>query len=264
MALCSSALAGAPHDPLFLATQGDTLFRFGLSGTVQSFTLPDTVIAMARNPQTGTIYAMSEHPTAGPFGGELYRLDDPFGAAPTLTLLDDTLTRLYPSITFINGEMYGFENVDDTLRTIDLGTFDETVVGATGFTGITAVGASGFDADNGVLYAMGGLSSPEELYTIDWTLSNGTDPSATLVGAYTPETLSHGGEFYNGELWMMTNNADTGFFEIGRFDTGAGSWSSDRAIAPAIQANTALVIVPAPGGALAMALAGVFAARRRR
>ncbi len=257
------ALAGVPNDPLFLATQGDTLYRFGLAGAVQSFTLNDTVIAMAEAPN-GVIYAVSEKPGAGAQGAELYRLDNAFGAAPTLTLLDDDLTRLYPSITFIGNELYGFNNLEDTLVEIDLGTFNETPVGATGATGLQAVGGSGYDAGGDVLYAMEGLSAPENLFTVDYSLTGGPDPTATLVGPLGHASLSLGGEFHDGDLWLATNNADTGFFELGRVNTATGFFTADRTIAGALQINTSLIAVPTPGSLGALSIAGLCAMRRRR
>lgn len=258
------ALAGtAAAQTRFLATQQNTLFRFGTTGTIDTFTMPDDMVGMAQDPTTGIIYVTS--PPTNPGGqGELYRLDNAFGVAPSLTLLSNTMATQYPSISFVGNKLYGFRNTDDVLVEIDLGTFNQTIVGATGATGLDRVGGSGYDAVNDTLYAIQTLTAPNALYTVDYSLSNGPDPSSTFVGNLGVINDSCGADFYNGQLWIAIQNGTSGRFELGTVNTGTGAYSFVRDLGvPALSEETSLLAVPTPG-ALGLLGLGMLAATRRR
>lgn len=260
MSIGSSAMANT----VFLASQGTTLYRFTESGTVKSFTMSDTIIGMAVD-ANGVVYATS-NVVGTPPGSELYRLDNPGSANPTLTLLNGNLSRLYTSITFINGKLYGVQNFDNFLTEIDLGTFAETPVGATGSMGTPDVrfGGLGFDAAGGKLYGVESQSAKDGVYDIDWSLSNGPDPTATLIGAQGFNNESAGAEWVNGKLYAVINNVDTGDFEFGTINTGSGAFTASKVLGTSDFANTGLTAIPAPGVSGILALGGLAMLRRRR
>lgn len=250
--------------PVFLSTQNDVLFRYGLSGPIETLQLTDRVIGMARDPMTGVIIAMSPPDVLGG-QGKIYRLDNPLSANPTLTLLNNTLVTQYPTATFIGGELYAFRNTDQTLIHIDLTTFAETPVGASGFTGLDRVGGSGYDPVTNTLFAVTGQANvPNALYTVDFGLINGPNPTGSLVGHLGIINESNGAEWHNGRLWAAMQNTNTGDYELGVINVATGAYSARRVLGMSSMDPTGLVVIPAPGAAALLTLAGLAALRRRR
>ncbi len=260
LAIGSTAVA---NSPVFLSSQGTTLYRFTTNSVPKTFSVSDDIIGMAAD-ANGVIYVTSSKPGSPP-GSELYRLDNPLSNNPTLTLLHGNLSRLYTSITFINGKLYGVQNLDNFLVEIDLGTFVETPVGATGFMNTNArFGGIGFDSSAGRLFAVESQSTNDSLWEIDWSLSNGPNPDASIIGAQGFNNESSGAEWYNGTLYGVINNVDTGDYEFGWYDTSTGAFTATKVLGTSAFINTGLTAIPTPGSLALLALGGLSLLRRRR
>lgn len=255
-ALAVAALAGsAIAQPTFLVSNGSTLYRTTLGGTTQTFNLGDDIVGMAVA-SDGTIYATSAsaNATSGLF--ELYTLDDAEGT-PTLTLVSDQLASVYTALTFIGGDLYSSLEGGQFLVNIDLNTFAETSVGATG---VFNVGGAAYDQNSDTLYWSSGID--DALYSIDY----GTAAS-TLVGSLGIDVAQQGMDFYefDGVLYHAVDNETTGRFELGTTSTTTGAYSFLQTIVNAnLTGTTSLAVIPTPASAALLGLGGLLATRRRR
>lgn len=259
-----SIAAGSASAQTYFATQGTTLFRGTVGGGApQQFALADTVVSLGMDPSTGDVYAFSQDANLPP-GSTLHRLNNPFSANPTLSAPLASYNRLYVTFSFVGNKMYAFQNFDNHLVEVDLTNLGQvTPVGATGFTGLPRVGGSGYDAVNDVMYAIEGIGG-DGVFTVDYSLSNGPDPSATQFGNLGLVNESSAGDFFNGVLYAAVENTTSGNFEFGTVSTITGAFTPLHILSNSLMANTGLMVVPAPGAAVVLSVAGLAAARRRR
>ncbi|MFG0307378.1 MAG: hypothetical protein ACF8Q5_14325 [Phycisphaerales bacterium JB040] len=259
-ALFASTLAltaglAAAQQPTFLVTNGSTLYRTTVGGPVETFNLGDDIVGMAVAAD-GTIYATSStaNATSGLF--ELYTIDDAEGT-PTLSLVTDQLASVYTALSIIDGSLYSSFEGGQFLVNVDLNTFAETTVGATG---VFNVGGAAYDQGSDTLYWSSGID--DALYTIDYTTA-----AATLVGSLGIDVAQQGMDFYefNGVLYHAVDNETTGRFELGTTDTTTGAYTFLKTIVDAnLQGSTSLAVIPTPASAAVLGLGGLLATRRRR
>ncbi len=267
VAVGAALLAGvAQGGPIFLITDDAVLYRTdGL--TVESFLLSDEITAMATGPD-GTIWATSQTDDDQDGNYELYRLMDPMGSNPTLQLWGDFLEGLTPTITFIGDTMYGHQKrpgqpLDEgQLVSIDTTRSAQNTVGATGLVGIPTCG-SGYDPATDTLYAVAGRPDAD-LYTVDYGLGGGGDPSATLVGSLGQQMRKHSGEFFDGTLYAGLEYY-TGELAIGSIDTATAQYTQMMIVTPHHTGGSiGLAVVPEPTSLALLGLGGLAVLRRRR
>lgn len=174
------ALAGSASAQTFFAANNDRLVRTDLN-TYDTFTLSADIHSLDWDTH-GNLWATSRAPNQDGFWN-LYRVEDPFGT-PSLQLVNSMLPGAVPAISWIGDTLYGLQTISETrqnLVTIDVGSGNTSIIGATGNTGITG-GGMDYDSSTGTMYAIrhfvGGLQ------TLDFTLSGGPDPSAAPVGNF--------------------------------------------------------------------------------
>lgn len=105
--------ASASVSPTFFAFQENTLHRVNADSSVDQFTLSATMVSSAFNPQ-GRLIGMDGRTGSPPFSS--YELMNPFGAAPSLGLVSNTL---------INRDT-------DSLYTVDYVNITSSLVGSLG------------------------------------------------------------------------------------------------------------------------------------
>jgi MYXO-CTERM domain-containing protein len=263
IALALAATAGtAMAQPTFLATQGSTLLRYtDGSGTVDSFTLSDPIIGLTVNP-SGQIIGSSpgNQPTPG-----FYSLDNPFGTPSVSFLGASGDARGYTSLTYAQGELYGFFDGGQQLFNIDDNTYTGTQVGFIGVNNVT-FGGSAYDEATDTFFAMGYNLNTFEVFVYE-VENYSTSPSGTLIG--NTGILGDGMslEFFDGVLYAAIQNRTTGAFELGTIDTATGAFSLEQVLASSFSPSgdpTSLVVIPAPGTFAMLGLGGLIATRRRR
>ena len=258
---CGAAFGG----PTFFATQGRTLFRTD-GVTSASFTLSDDITGMATAPD-GTIWASSRSDDDHDGFYELYKLTDPMGPAPTLTLWDDFLAELTPTLWVIDGTLYGYQHVDGQslangqMVKIDYISRSQARVGNTGAIGVPSAGAA-YDPVHDVLYAIAGRPDAA-LYTVDYHLNGGPDPSATEVGPLGVEMRNHGAEFFDGKLYAAVQDP-TGPLKLGWVDTGTGQFNFMFNLAGPSSRAVGLAVLPEPAALTLLGLGLAWVGRRRR
>ncbi|MEM7755492.1 MAG: hypothetical protein AAF297_07625 [Planctomycetota bacterium] len=257
-ALAIAAVAGvASAQPTFFAFQDDTLFRGGVNGGgVQSFTLSETIIA-AEFDGSGDLFAHSS--PFSPNGSQGYRVDNAFGAAPSLSLSGSGLQNPGPSsIAFIGNQAFGFNTQGDFVE-YDPNTLAEINVIAAQQLGVGGNGL-GYDAVNDVLYMVD--RNNDALFTVDYTTGD-----ITTVGDLGVDIQNAGATFFDGQLWAAFQNNSTGNLEVGTIDVNSGALSSAFTLAgfpTGTPATVAFAVIPAPGSIAVLGLAGLAASRRRR
>ncbi len=259
------ALASTTHAQVsYLVTEGTTLYRTNGVGAVQSFSLSDEIVGLTRTPD-GQILATSStlSPTTNMY--EIYRLDGAFSATPSLTLLSDQLPFTYTTMSFIGDTLYADRGGTRFLVTLDPDAgYAETPVGINGDMGINPVGGSGYDAATDTLYVVSGGDN-NAIYTVDYALQNGTNPTATLVGGVGFDLFHSGMEFYDGTLYAALNNVDAGDLSVGTINTATGAFSPQQVILQGnISGPVSMLVVPAPSAAAILGVGALAAARRRR
>jgi hypothetical protein len=263
---------GAQGAPVIFASQENTLFR--INGiTVDVFTLSDDITALDFD-DSGNLWAMGlDH---GNLNGsfEVYRINDPFGT-PSLALVSDGLSRQTTSIEWSGSTLYGTQGVGpdpgETLSTIDPNTGALTPVGATGATGPAASGYPGITIESGTMWGVY-PGNPGKLSTIDWTLSGGPDPTATMVATFATgfNTVTAGLDHdpATGDLWAMLKYNVAGTEHIGVFTvdkvTGNIAEQYDLSGLTAERGASGLAIVPEPATLALLALGAMSIACRRR
>lgn len=241
--------------PTFLITNGSTLYRTSIGGSVETFGLGDDIVGMTVAAD-GTIYATSNTVSTTTGLYELYTLDDAEGT-PTLSLVSDQLAEVYTALSFIGGDLYSSRGGGQFLVNIDLGTFAETTVGGTG---VFNVGGAAYDQDTDTLYWSSGID--DALYTVDYATA-----ASSLVGSLGIDVSQQGMDFYefNGVLYHAVDNETSGRFELGTTSTTTGAYSYLQTVVNAnLEGSTSLAIIPSPATAGLLGLGGLLAARRRR
>ncbi len=256
--LTSTASAGGVG-PLFLATNGNTLYRGNIGGIVETFPITDVITGLSLAPD-GRIFASSSTVVEGGSTLEIYELLNVFSEAPTIVTLSDQLPFSFSAIDFVGETLYGFRSTDNALYTIDTNTFQATLVGDT-LLGTGSAGGAGYDPFNDTLYL--GVNSNDSLYTVDYNPAPGADPVATLVGSFGIDAMLDGFDFNNGSLYAAIQDS-TGLFTLGSMDTQTGAYSSIMTLdAQPAGGAVGLVIIPSPP-AVSLGLLALLGVNRRR
>ena len=258
LAVFGSAAGIASANPTFLATFGDTLFRYDAgSDTLESFTLSDRIIsATARS--DGSFLMFSRGLANEPF--QAYELSGALGATPQLVELATGLADVPSGVTEVGGQLFGVR--DGSLYTYDSGTFAETLVGSLGLAGDAAsTGSLAYDAGSGTLYM---VARDDNLYEVN----QGTG-AASLVGGTGADLFNSGLEFLGADLFGAIFDDVGATLSLGGIDTSGGAFTSLTSIDVSGLLGTgplppvSLLVVPAPG-TLALAGLGVLGFARRR
>ncbi len=273
-ALVVTMLAAAPAAsafPIIFATSNDVLFRIDSDTlAVDTFTLSDDITAMSFD-DNGVLWATSPRDMDADTFYDVYRISDPFGT-PSLLPISDGLVLKTPSIDWVGSTLYGLQTYDtgggvlsSKLVTIDPNTGNETVVGATGATGRVS-GSIGVDVGSGVMYSIDHVDN--NLYTLDWQLLGGPDPSSTLIGNTGYNPANTGLDYYDDTLYAMSMNNVSGNFDIGVFtvDTTTGAYTLlvDLSGETATRGSQSIAVIPEPATLCLLALGGIAVAMRRR
>jgi hypothetical protein len=255
------------------ACQENVLFRIQ-GAQIDMFTLSDDLTGLDFD-ENGVLWALGvDHANTNGFN-ELYTIDDPLGT-PSLSLVSDGLSYPTTSIEWVGNTLYGIQDNypsgNNHLVTINPLTGVETPVGNTGDTGITPTHVGGITLENGTMWALWS-EDPGALYTLDWTLTGGPEPTGTLVTGTDASTwivtsgLDHDPE--TGELWGMLKTAGTDisdlYIGIYRIDkvTGDLTLEYDLSSLTAVRGATGFAFVPEPGTLALLAVGGLVVLRRR-
>lgn len=248
MVLLAAASVGASGQTFFV-NKGTTLYRVSDGGTDQ-FTLSDELHSLTIDNNGRFIGGTSV--VDGDF--EVYELSDPFGT-PSLVEIGTTTGRV-PTLTNVNGTLYGVQGVTDLFRFDN--ALNEEFLGNLGIA--NGVGGSGYDPATDSYYLLN--HNENRLYTVDYA-------NAQVVGSidvdFDFEFL--GAEWFGGQLWAAFTDLAAGELILGTVDPGTGGFTLDRVVAGGFGPNSGtvgLAIVPAPTTLAVLGLAGVVAARRRR
>jgi len=265
LTVIAGVVSASPVSPVFLGTQGTTLYRV-TGSDIETFTLDDDITALSTAPD-GTVWGTSLSDDDGDGLRELYTLENPLGDNPTLSLAGDFLEENTPSISFIGDVMYAFQKNPETppdtgvLAIIDPDSQSQALVGDTGSTGI-APGGSAYDPVNDILYAMI-KHGDGELLSVDYDLEAGTDPTATSLGALNLDFGNNGGEYFDGALYMLAQYVVDGPLALGVIDPDTAAYTELLVIGPPAKAPVGLAIVPEPTPLIILSVIGLAAFRRR-
>ncbi|MCO6437638.1 MAG: PEP-CTERM sorting domain-containing protein [Phycisphaerae bacterium] len=273
LSLCVFASASAAQvNPIVFAVEDDVLFRIN-GANVGRYFLSDKLTALDFDDH-GVLWGVGVDDDNNNLY-ELYRIDDPFGT-PTLNLVSENIDRRTESIIWVGSTLYGIQgsNVDapQTLVTLDPNTGAATPVGVTGNTGINPEQVGGIAIKDGIMYALNNRL-PGELYSIDWTLSSGTDPTATFLTATSPATLfvvtdGLDNDPNGGPLWAMIRRGNIIGSDIGvyRLDetTGQLTLVYDLSDLTDVRGASGLAVIPEPATLLLLLAGAAPLVLRRR
>ncbi len=240
----------------FFAMRGDQMFRYQ-AGSVSQFTMNGTVHSLSSTSQ-GVIGVSNAQNNPGdpPFNFDAYRLDNGFSGTPTLTTIGESEVHRFPTLTEVNGTMYGIH--DEQIFTVD-NSFNNTFVA--NIDPGEATGGSAYDAASDTFYITGPVNNA--LYTLD--LSDGsTSMIGTGVGF---DFRNQGGEWWDGEYWAALEDLTNDRFVLGTIDTTTGLFNLEVVLLDTLAGDggtVGLAIVPAPSTVALIGLGGLVATRRRR
>lgn len=251
--------ATAVAQPTFIAFGNNTMYRFGLNGNIETFTLADKMMSLAVAPD-GRILGHSAERNTGQMW-ESYELLGAESNAPSLSMLSDQVEGPRATLSFADGLAYSAREgqTGAELITVDSNTLiDDTVIGDLNIQ--DGVNGTGYDATNDVLYGINRVN--DALVTINRNTGN-----ATIVGGLGVDFFNGGAEFYNGTLYAFIQDLDSERLVIGSIDTDTGAFTALRTIDTYDANDTtfmSLVVVPAPASLGLLAMGGLVAIRRRR
>lgn len=248
----------------FLATDGAQLFRADSGGTVgpavmlehevQSLTFVPGGFSLP-GASGGDILACARSAVAGEWA--VYRVNDAFGAAPSLTQIGATSFGV-GSMVFAGGELYAVNDSQGPMRVSRLDATNFSVV-QTWNTGISANGGGGIAWDSiGQRFL---LTNATANTLVSWTPGG----SAVTIGSIGFGFANNGLEFLNGTLYGALRPDSAGStLRMGSFDLTTGAFTT-LATATGIEGNgTGFVAIPAPGATLLIGVAALVRSRRRR
>ncbi len=274
LGLCAFHPPTTSAAPVIFASQDNVLFR--IEGSfVRRFFLSDNIAGLDFA-DDGTLWAVGTDDADRDGLNELYTIDDPFGT-PTLSLVFDGLNRRTTSLVWEGDTLYGIQgsNLDSpqSLVTIDPATGAATPVGATGNTGINPEQVGGITIKEGQMWALQNRL-PGELFTIDWTLADGDDPTATLQRTTLPATtflLTNGLDVdpATGQLWAMIRtsgglSSDIGVYTLDE-STGQLDLVYDLSALTSVRGASGIAVIPEPATiGLLLIATGLIASRAAR
>jgi len=248
----------------FLVSDGDKLFRADSTGSVLApITLSHPIQSLTVVPggfslpgtSGGDVIAARHSPVSGQWG--VYRVDDPFGAAPTLTQIGATSFGV-GSMVFAGADIYAVNDSLSPIRVSRLNPLDFSVI-QTWNTGISASGGGGIAWDPvGSRFLLTNYTANT---LVSWTPSAG----ATTIGPIGFGFSNNGIELHNGTLYgaLRPDSAGT-TLRLGSFNLTTGAFTT-LATATGIAGNgTGFVAIPEPQTAVMLALGAACIARRRR
>ncbi len=211
----------ASSDPTFLITNGSTLYRV-TNNAVETFQLDQSITAMVTAPD-GTVWAGQTRDTDSDGNAELYILDDPLGT-PTLLPQGDFLNPRAVSLAFAGNQLYGLHST--RLYSIDI---DQQITTPVGFNGVTGTngGSLLYDPSTDTLY--NAVNTASILYTVDYALINGINPTATAITPISVPNGYGGTEVFDGQFYFagVTSNQ----MRLGTIDPQTGEYTQTRVVA---------------------------------
>lgn len=258
--VASEAAAGPVR---FLATDGTKLYRtdsdgnieptLSLSAAVQSLTFVPGGFALP-GASGGDVIACAHSATGGRYA--LYRVDDPFGVAPTLTQIGSTAIGV-GSLVFANGGIYAVEDSQNPVRVYRL---DPTTLNSVEnwSTGISAGGGGGMAYDpEGDRFLLTDLQANR---LMSWTVGS----AATAIGPVGFGFSNNGMEFLDGTLYgALRPDSPGNELRMGSYDLTTGAFTTLATVTGVSGGGTGFVAIPAPAACTLLG-AGLLAFRRRR
>lgn len=246
------------------ATQRNELLRIDGSGT-SSFLLDYSITALSFD-SSGRLWGTSIVDGDGDGSYSLIEIVDPFGT-PVAVEVADALSARTTSIEWVGGTLYGFQNAGGgRVVTIDAGTGVDTVVGATGQTGLAGGGGM---AVGPTMFALDHLA--ETVNDVDYTLGGGPDPSATLIGPAGLDIVKAGLDYFEGDSTLyalFSSRTGPGTSSVGLYTidqtTGAATLHTDLSDAFREYGPSGLAIIPEPATLAMLAAGALVLARKRR
>lgn len=199
----------------------------------------------------------------------MYRVADPFGT-PSLELVVPTLERRTSSIVWEGDTLYGIQgaNLDppQTLVTIDPGDGYVSPVGTSGATGIDPEQVGGLTIKNGVMWALQNLHAGE-LFTIDYKLTGGPEPTATFVRTTSPDTIAFLScglaiDPADAQLWAMIRSdrllgSDIGVYQLDE-TTGQLTLMFDLSELTDVRGASGIAVIPEPASLALLLVASLL------
>lgn len=261
---CAGLAAPATATVQFLASDGANLFRADSTGAVQApVVLTQPVQSLTFVPggfalpgaSGGDVIACRHGAVAGSWG--VYRVNDPFGAAPSLTQIGST-TFGVGSLVFAGAELYAVNDTQSPLRVSRLNPLDFSVI-QTWNTGIAGAGGGGIAWDPvGSRFI---ISDDDLNRIVSWTPAGGV----STIGPAGFGFSNNGIEFLNGTLYgALRPDSPANVLRMGSFNLSTGAFTT-MATATGITGNgTGFVAIPAPGAGLLLGAAALRWTRRKR
>lgn len=251
----TAAVAG----PTFVAFGNNTMYRFGATGGIDTFTLSDKMMSLTTAPD-GRIVGHSAERNTGQMW-ESYELVGADTNAPFLSMLSDQVEGPRATLSYAMGTGY---SARDGSTGAELITVDDTTLIDNGLIGNLniqdGINGSGYDAVNDVLYGIN--RDQDALVTISRTTGN-----ATVVGSLGVDYFNGAAEFHDGVLYAFIQDLNAQMLVFGTVNTTTGAFTAVRTI-DTYDANgttfMSLALVPAPASLGLLATGGLVAMRRRR
>ena len=244
----------AQGDMTFLASNEYILYRGNPDQGFASFEFDIKIRAMHYDAAADTTYAFSDHGVGDPT--MVYRIENPVSGIPALTPYA-SLSRLYGTAALTDDGLCGFSS--DALYYIDLEDPANPIETYVGNTGVANIGASAYDPTTDTLYIMGFTTN--SLYIV-----NQETAAVELVGSLGISSEGLGGDWYDGEIYLLAQNISTNRLELGKVDQTTGEFFAQSVLAnDSRNVATGLVVLPEPSASMLLGalLAGMSIFRRR-
>ena len=258
IALATAGLAAAAAaEPTFFVFQAETLHRFTLGGSIDTFVQDDRVMGMDVDPN-GVLRGTSAQRRNSQSGWEAYSINDPFGS-PSLNLLQFDNDGPYAFVEYVGNTCYSTNSDGELLILDSTSLLKQSVVGNMGIGG-NNVGA-GYDRATDTFYMIN--KDTNSLYTVDYT-----NATADLVGDMGFDWFNAGADFWGGKLYATVQDLSRGELILGTINTSTAEFTPLRTVATfdpgGDPVQVSLAITPAPTALALLGIAALGASRRRR
>jgi hypothetical protein len=262
--------AVAQSNPTFFATQDDKLYRYGFTGTIDTFVLNDGIAGMTTVPTGQTVGNMNGGATGGQIialststNNIVYRIDNPLSSAPTLTQIG-VYSSPGASLTFAGNKLVtvGSDSSGNAvLAQLNPADFTELARGNLGMSG--SPGGVAWQGGNNFLFT-------EALSDQLW-INQPFNTSSTSIGNVIKHDYS-ALEMYQGTLYTtlmaVDPNGSPSLMVFGSLNQQTGAYTHIREIDKYTAGVTGLAVidaVPEPATIFAALFGlGALAAKRRR